>query len=363
MPYVVLGRSCDLGAGVPARVVVPARVTLHLMAGEDVTVGLDQPSLAQQMGATGEYGPGSELDNLAMTGLLDRWDEEDRQFDPFELVLPDPAGAPVHLCTDSAGSCPTTAEQVEAGAGHTCDGVLGAFPGRRLFWMTYDTILPVNGRALRRLPLLLSAETVLGTTLRTRTEAVLRSELPAQTMSHVPLLTQDVVGGDPRRFVRRVARSIKEWAAAGRPIGVRELLRDALGDDHTAQLAEAMADFTEEVLQDQTQELLEEDLLPLAELVRQEAEDRGTRVDLADAVDVLQDLLTARLGGLAGERADLVEADLQALDTGLASFRCDLQRAFVDTLVRSLAEVFHRTAREVLRARHHPRPGAAAPAA
>ncbi|MFE5541041.1 hypothetical protein ACFQ78_35655 [Streptomyces sp. NPDC056519] len=165
MPYyALLGRPCHLGADMPAHVVVPEGTVLHRMTADEVLIGPEVTPVRDQMEHTWSHGGAVVLPNLALAAVLEGWDERDLQFDGYELVLPGTGrhGDPVHLCTDTEGACPADVEQVRAGREHTCDGILGLYRAETLEWMECPTVTVVTHATLRHLPLLLSAEAVLG---------------------------------------------------------------------------------------------------------------------------------------------------------------------------------------------------------
>lgn len=144
MTYVVLGKDFgEIDPGLPRRAGIPygTEVRCRMPAGGILTVdGNDDPSrIDESLVLLGEFQGPALNSNWALGHLLDgdagQWIE--RQFDAGRLILPGVGahGDPVVLCTDTAGMCPNTWEQLDAGLSHACEGVLGRHPGEELDWI------------------------------------------------------------------------------------------------------------------------------------------------------------------------------------------------------------------------------------
>ncbi|RSS80783.1 hypothetical protein [Streptomyces sp. WAC06614] len=340
MPYVLLGQARDLDDRVPERVVVPRGTVVHHCTADTVLFGADELSIWDQMDEVAELRGGDELPNLALV-LLEGLSDDEVQVGGHTLVLPGTVdhGDLVHLCTDTTGACPTTAEQVEAGAAHTCDGILAGHAGEELYWMEYGTLQFMDRETVRQWALLISAETVLATALRDRTEAAVRTGLPDWARDFVPGVVRRFVGRDPDRFLQSIEVPLQDRADAGRSVSVEDMLREELAEGLATELAAAIDTFVRAVLEAQTREVLRNALGRLSRAVREEAHRRDAPVDLGPAEDMASLLLDARL---AGERDDLVTDDLAALGSSLRSFRADLGRTVLEDVVDSLAGIYRR---------------------
>lgn len=78
--------------------------------------------------------------NLSVESAAEIWDDalrNDPQLGGHQLVRPGVGGFPdpLRLCTGTRRTCPTSTEQVAAGARHKCRGVLGRFHGQDLYWL------------------------------------------------------------------------------------------------------------------------------------------------------------------------------------------------------------------------------------
>ncbi|MFE5540365.1 hypothetical protein ACFQ78_32085 [Streptomyces sp. NPDC056519] len=341
MPYVFLGRPTEPKAPMPGQVVIPPGTMLCRMQGGDVVVGPAEEDVLDQVEDTREPPTAWVRSNLALSRVLDGWDEDDGQFEGNTLVLPGVGGYenPVYLCTDTTGACPSSLEQAEAGVKHGCKGVLSLHAGEHLYWLECDNVWILNAELQAVLPLMNAAEAALSAELCRRSEAVLRAELPRQTAGFVPMVTRAIVGDDPRGFTRRVTAQIRSLAAEGRDMSAEQVLRIELDDWVGDQLDVACATFTAEVLRDQTESMTSQDLRQLVSTVVEQARGEGGQAEPDNAVRMLGSLLQGRL---EGERDDLVDQDLYELFAALRDFMAALRTNFLAAVVGALLNGYRR---------------------
>lgn len=363
MPYVVPGARADSDASYPARVVLGHGTVMHCMKGGlGVVVGPLEPPLWQQVEEEGLFGAGSELPNLALGSLLEEWQEDDPHLAGCLVVLPgyDGYDAPLHLCTNSAGTCPATADDALVGARHTCDGLLGRHPGEELFWIECASLRFIDRRGTDAAATRASAESVLRTEVRERAGALLGAGLRGVLDRAMRSRAGDLIGDDPRGFARRIMEAAAVWRGAGQDLTIAEVLRIEVCEPLMASLEQDFQREIKRLLRSQLRQIQLDRGDLVAAVVAEVIYLEGTPCDPADAEEALR---AAVAGRLAGEHADLLDEDVLAVERAAGGIDASLAHNLLAALEGDLADLVLRIVRETVVERTSAEADGPAPAA